>query len=453
MNYNSNYVGLTNENNIFDDIESDNGEIANLQVKYINDIPIGSFAATGPTGPQGNIGPTGYTGYTGPQGIQGIQGFTGSIGLTGPTGYTGYTGPQGIQGIQGIQGSTGSQGNIGPTGPSVNTSSITTLPNLNSIQSQTISYSKWPYVSTMQDIASTSSPTFVNVNANLNGNATTATTALTVTNASQPNITELKYLDNVQGFIMPNPCWGYLQTMNQNVATSSNVSFGNIGGTLTTSPQTAITSLGTLTSLVANCTITNILGTNATHLLMKNAAGVNRIGLGMEDVESGSNTGSNFAIYSYNDAGTLLSGTGYKITRALNNQSRFGGPILFDILNDNSLGNVTSGQFTPTISNLSNISSATNIQSSYMRIGSIVTVAYYIDFTPTSGISGTNYLMRLTTPIVSSTANGAFCCDGPNMISGYANGATTNAIVVSLYSAFNIGTGGTAVFVTGQYVL
>jgi hypothetical protein len=76
---------------------------------------------TGPTGPAGSQGVIGPIGPTGPQGLQGLTGPQGIIGPTGPTGLTGPIGPQGVQGTQGIIGPTGATGAAssvpGPTGP------------------------------------------------------------------------------------------------------------------------------------------------------------------------------------------------------------------------------------------------------------------------------------------------------------------------------------------------
>jgi hypothetical protein len=67
----------------------------------------GPPGATGPVGPQGPKGDPGVTGAKGDQGIPGPQGPQGTPGATGAQGPQGATGPQGPQGIQGIPGATG----------------------------------------------------------------------------------------------------------------------------------------------------------------------------------------------------------------------------------------------------------------------------------------------------------------------------------------------------------
>jgi hypothetical protein len=125
---------------------------------------------------------------------------------------------------------------------------ITTLPNLVNIQSTALPNTVWPFVSTLnQNVATTSSPTFVTVNANLNGNATTATHAITansadiVTDASQPNITTLPNLVNIQSTALPNTVWPFVSTLNQNVATTSSPTFVTVNANLNGNATTANT--------------------------------------------------------------------------------------------------------------------------------------------------------------------------------------------------------------------
>lgn len=90
-----------------------------------------NVAFAGPQGPMGPMGPIGPVGPQGAQGIQGVpgadltvpgpQGPQGIQGIQGPPGadstVPGPQGPQGIQGNVGPQGPQGPQGNIGPQGP------------------------------------------------------------------------------------------------------------------------------------------------------------------------------------------------------------------------------------------------------------------------------------------------------------------------------------------------
>jgi len=69
---------------------------------------------------------------------------------------------------------------------------------------------------------------------------------------------EANQLLNIDSATISTAQWGYLGAMNQGVATTDNVTFGNIAGTLTTAAQTNITSLGTLTGLTVNSSTINL---------------------------------------------------------------------------------------------------------------------------------------------------------------------------------------------------
>jgi Collagen triple helix repeat (20 copies)/Chaperone of endosialidase len=80
-------------------------------------IVTGIPGPVGPQGPQGVIGPVGPPGPTGATGSQGPKGDTGATGSTGPQGPIGETGAQGPQGVKGDTGATGATGPQGPQGP------------------------------------------------------------------------------------------------------------------------------------------------------------------------------------------------------------------------------------------------------------------------------------------------------------------------------------------------
>ena len=391
-------------------------------------------------------------------------------------------------------------------------SAITTLPNLNSIQSTTIGTSKWPLVASMQNVATSATPTFstvsattgafttvnaTNINstylygqiqdtnqgliatlpslANVQGslfnstkwaylatanqnlsttsNVTFGNIGGTLTTASQPNVTELKSLGNVQGFILPNPCWGYLATMNQNVATTSSPTFVGIGGTLSSAAQPNVTSVGLLTGLAINGTVYNNIGVNQLHYVMRNGTSI-RWGLGMAGAETGSNNGSDAEFYSYGDTGLFLN-RAFSISRSLNNRMLLDGPLQLSTVNDNTNGNVTSGVYTPTISGLVNIT-ATSIQSfTYQRIGNIVSVMGYLNCTHAAGTAhATNYQIRFTKPIASSGLSAGFTIGSSGQSVGYGNSASTSVVVCSWFNTINTGAGSTlGMFFTGQYSL
>jgi hypothetical protein len=97
-----------------------------------------------------------------------------------------------------------------------------------------------------------------NVTGNCSGSAGSATTAVTVTQGNQPNITSLPLLAVVQGTSVGSSAWAYLANMNQNVATTSNVSFQTI------TPRTNATyDLGSSSFIWNNIYANNLFGTIA----------------------------------------------------------------------------------------------------------------------------------------------------------------------------------------------
>ena len=131
---------------------------------------------------------------------------------------------------------------------------ITSTGLLTTIGSVGIAAAKWNYLSSMQSISTSDSPTFVTVNANLNG---AATSALTVSNNTQNNIYYLPNLTSIQGQSIASSVWPYVNTLNQNVSTTSSPTFntvsasltGNVTGTILTATQTNITTVGLLSSI------------------------------------------------------------------------------------------------------------------------------------------------------------------------------------------------------------
>lgn len=67
-----------------------------------------------------------------------------------------------------------------------------------------------------------------------------------------------------------------------------------------------------------------------------------------------------------------------------------------------TLGAITSGTYTPTLSNTTNVGSSTALVCQYMRVGSVVTVSGGVTLTATAGASLTT--MGITIPIASTFA-------------------------------------------------
>lgn len=188
---------------------------------------------------------------------------------------------------------------------------ITTLDNLISIQLIIIPGSVWPFVSTLnQHLRTTNSPIFANVTApNFFGNATSAsssgssTTAVTVTGASQPNITTLPILANVYATPLPNTVWAFLATMNQNVSSAGNPSFTSVNSAVFKNTAGSIA----IEAKSGNSISFKTLG-GASHGTINNYGNwslavadfaLNTSGLYVSKILSGSNNMAN--IYSYQD--------------------------------------------------------------------------------------------------------------------------------------------------------
>lgn len=95
---------------------------------------------------------------------------------------------------------------------------------------------------------------------------------------------EITQLKNIDTTAISATQWGYLGAMNQSVASSANVSFNQISGTIQTAIQGNITSLGTLAAITVTGTATFNSGTNIpTGQTYKiNNAAITAVGLGGE---------------------------------------------------------------------------------------------------------------------------------------------------------------------------
>ncbi|WP_276483552.1 SGNH/GDSL hydrolase family protein [Paraflavitalea pollutisoli] len=96
---------------------------------------------------------------------------------------------------------------------------------------------------------------------------------------------------------------------------------------------------------------------------------------------------------------------------------------------------ITSGTYTPTITNGTNIESSTAFQCNYMRVGSVVTVSGQVNIDPTAAVTST--VIELTLPIsvssggTSSLIAGAGSDGGDESIRIYNNGTTRAVFFVT----------------------
>src|SRR3990167_484984 len=76
----------------------------------------------------------------------------------------------------------------------------------------------------------------------------------------------------------------------------------------------------------------------------------------------------------------------------------------------NATTNVTSGVYTPTLTNVTNIASSTTRQATYIRVGNSVTVAGQVDVDSTTS-AGTSSELGISLPVASGFTT-AFQCGG-----------------------------------------
>ena len=72
-----------------------------------------------------------------------------------------------------------------------------------------------------------------------------------------------------------------------------------------------------------------------------------------------------------------------------------------------SLGAITSGTYTPTLTNVANLSASTAYICQYIRVGSVVTVSGQVDFDPTTTLTPTQ--LGISLPIASDFATATQC--------------------------------------------
>lgn len=335
---------------------------------------------------------------------------------------------------------------------------ITSLAGLTSIQGQAINATQWPKVAAMQDISPSDSPQFhfLNLTASLNGqvggNQTTMTRidvnslgdsagdvntgsagvyayngasryvrfnssgggndllssgAVLIMNYNDPNGARPQDIE----------CFGNSSTSTpSNVFVNGNLLLSNGGAYAPAEPPSrrlcvkagpfqSTTRLLDIVDAAGNPIVYSTLtgfntnfGTSSggqNHLIMRVSNG-QRFGIGLTATESGSNNGSNFNIFSYADNGSFLANP-FSIRRS-DSQILMAGPVLLTSAQNDTLGNLTSNTFTPTLTNSANTATLTNQGSSYMRIGNIVQVAISFSLRVTN-TGSVNYEVICTLPV------------------------------------------------------
>ena len=185
------------------------------------------------------------------------------------------------------------------------------------------------------------------------------------------------------------------------------------------------------------------------HFAMRSAGSVTRWGTGLQDNETGANTGSDYRIWNYADNGAFLS-EALAITRA-NNKTTIRGPLTLSTVNDNTNGNLTANTYTPTLTNGSFVTAASctvNVHN-YHRVGNMVMVTGSVQIVLSSSTRWA--LFNLTLPYAPnnfSSSDDASGCGvgydagpgdftGPNIVTKITanNGAKTVACISQFSSA------------------
>jgi Chaperone of endosialidase len=278
----------------------------------------GGDGTQGPAGPQGPPGPAGPTGPTGPTGPQGPSGADSTVpGPTGPQGATGLPGADST-----VPGPTGPTGPAGATGPPGTTSwtGITDKPSTFP-----------PDPEAVDDRVGSLLTAGTNVTLNYNDTAGT----LTINSTAAGGGSSVLVSDTPPAGAADNTLWwesdsGLLYIRyndgsstqwviacpQPDTSTFATVAYVDAAdATLTTSVNGKVAKTGdTMTgNLTVSLTSPNIVlnkGTATTDFASISGARNNltrwTVALGSGEVESSGNAGSNFAVYRYSDAGTII---------------------------------------------------------------------------------------------------------------------------------------------------
>jgi hypothetical protein len=359
-------------------------------------------------------------------------------------------------------------------------SSITTLPNIISIQGQSLSSSVWPYVSSLnQNLSTSSSPVFnsLSLSNGISAKVGSFTNGVTgvVNTSNQPNITTLDGLTSIQNQTISSSVWPYVSTLNQNLSTSSNPTFntvtanltGNVSGnastagsasTVTNPTQSSITNLPNLTSIGSLNTLT-LTRTDTNPLIItmnqNNATrAYNGIALQRQGVEK-----SFIGLGPTTDDFIVRMNTVTDVIKVNTTKIQTNAPLSLLQYGDNTNGNITSGLYVPLATAITNLSSATANNSLYSRIGDTVTISGSVNIVPSSGWGpGTIMACAITYPVIST---GSFAvgvaggCNGfPFTFSGNISNRNTTTFLLTCTCAVAVVSGGNyAVSFSGQYLL
>ena len=163
----------------------------------------------------------------------------------------------------------------------------------------------------------------------------------------------------------------------------------------------------------------------------------------------------NFEISGTSPAGSANPGTFpiIKFNRT-NFTTTLSGPLSVLTLDNNTLGNVTSGSYIAVISASTNTSSPSRVTSLYQRIGNVVNVSVNFTFIPTVFIANTPYEITISLPInTNATYYSCFTATGDNQLLGFATYNSISTLTCKVSTPQLSDTSSYRVFVTGNYLL
>ena len=159
---------------------------------------------------------------------------------------------------------------------------------------------------------------------------------------------------------------------------------------------------------------------------------------------------NNFEIISYSDSN--VPSNPFSINR-LNSTITLSGPLSVSTLDNNTLGNVTSGSYNAVITASTNTSSATRVTSLYQRIGNVVNVSVNFTFIPSVFTANTPYEITISLPINTTTAyNSCFTATGDKLV-GFATYNSISTLICKVSTPQLTDGSSYPVFVTGNYLL
>lgn len=145
---------------------------------------------------------------------------------------------------------------------------------------------------------------------------------------------------------------------------------------------------------------------------------------------------TNYGFMQRNDGATFIGTTALDVNSSVTATSiiKSGGTSTQSLMADGSVQTVTSGTYTPTLTNLANVASSTMLSSQFLRVGNTVTVSGTFSITTTSNNALTEF--ELSLPVASDFSSGvSSLVGGTGMYYNRADGSATGIYIIPNTSA------------------